>query len=549
MLKTSNNNMQNGRSYNGQDLKDMFAAATAWLEKSASDIDALNVFPVPDGDTGTNMLLTMRSTLEEAYRSSDKDASLVAMAMARGALMGARGNSGVILSQILGGMAKGLDGRKTFGGGDFAAALKESVSSAYKSMSRPVEGTMLTVIREAAAAAQTTASPSSNLVSILESTVAAARESVARTPTLLPVLKEAGVVDAGGQGLLVIFEGALLFLKGETEQRKDLRSQIVAPITASPVATVPSSEEKPYGYCTEFLLQGEKLRPDKVRKKLEGKGESVIVVGDEKTLKIHLHTFDPGEILHYVTPMGTLHDIKIQNMDDQHRQYLARRKALAPAVKMATVVVVSGEGLAEVFRSLGASAIVPGGKTMNPSTRELLQAVEWVASDQVILLPNNKNVVLAARQAQSLTQKKVEVVPTESIPQGVAALLAFNYEADLKANSQGMEQARRRVKTVEIAKAVRSAKVSGLKIRKGQSLGFVDGELVAAEKSSLDVLKALLPGMGADKAEIITVYYGADSLPDERETITQTLRQKCPQAQVEAVLGGQPHYHYIISVE
>lgn len=406
---------------------------------------------------------------------------------------------------------------------------------------------MLTVIREAAEAAQQIASTTSNLVSILETTVAAARDSVARTPILLPVLKEAGVVDAGGQGLLVIFEGALLFLKGEMEEKRDLKPQIVAPATATPTSTIPTYEEKPYGYCTEFLLQGEGLNPDKVIKRLEGKGESVMVVGDEKTIRVHLHTFDPGKILHYATSLGTLHDIKVQNMDDQHQQFLAMRKALAPPVKIATVAVVSGEGLGEVFRSLGASAIVPGGKTMNPSTRELLQAIEWVSSDQVILLPNNKNVVPTARQAQSLTQKQVEVVPTESIPQGVAALLAFNYEADFKANSQAMEQARQRVKTIEITRAVRAATVNGLKIKKGQSLGFVDGELVAAGKDSLDVLEALLSRMRT--AEVITLYYGADSSEAERGRITQLLRQKCPQAQIEAILGGQPHYDYIISAE
>jgi len=538
-------------SCSGQELRGMFTTATSWLEKSASDIDALNVFPVPDGDCGTNMLLTMRSAMEEAYRASDRNASAVAQAMARGALMGARGNSGVILSQIFRGLAQGLEGRKAFSGKEFAAALAEGSFLAYKALTRPVEGTILTVAREASFAAQLACAQSEDLPSIMEATVKAARDSVANTPALLPVLRQAGVVDAGGQGLYVVLEGALKYLRGEVEDVQYRRPQVV-PSSMPLVSRIPmvTVREEPYGYCTEFALKGhKKLNPDRIKKRLDNKGQCLIVVGDESLVHIHIHTFNPGKIIHYATSLGTVHQIKVQNMDDQHKDYVEMAKAQAPPADIATVAVVSGEGLTQVFRSLGVTAIVPGGQTMNPSTRELLQAVESVPQDKVIILPNNKNIILTARQVPGLTSKKVEVVPTETIPQGVTALLSFNYDADLETNVSLMGEASSAVKTVEVARAVRSTKIGDLKIKRRQAIGFIDGELTSVGDSPEEVLWEVLLTLDTVESEVVTIYYGKNTKRSKAEEIVDRVRQQYPQLEVELIYGGQPHYHYIASVE
>ena len=544
--------MAQANSVSGQDLREMFVAATDWLEKSASDIDALNVFPVPDGDTGTNMLLTMRSSMEEAYRASDSGVSGIAQAMARGALIGARGNSGVILSQIWNGLAQGLAEKESVTGSDLVNALLRASTVAYKGLSNPVEGTILTVIREAASAAQAhAATVSDDVVSIMEATVDAAKESVANTPSLLPVLMEAGVVDAGGQGLYTILEGALHYLKGETEQLKLRRPWMIAssvPLTAKAPQIV-GVEEVPYGYCTNFVIRGQELNPDKLRRRLEKRGESVIVIGDDSAIRVHIHTLDPGEVMHYVVPLGTLHQINIRNMDEQYRDFLEMQKERMPAVDIAIVAVVAGDDLNNVFSSLGATAIVPGGQTMNPSTKDLLQAVDSVASEKVIILPNNKNIVLTANQVQSLTTKKIEVVPTKTIPQGVAALLAFDYEADLETNVQNMNKARSAVKSIEITRAIRSTRLGGLDIKKRQAIGFLDGDLVAVGDKTDAVLNEVLARVNLDKAEVITIYPGADTEPAEAEQVGATIREEHPQLQVEVVQGGQPHYNYIVSVE
>jgi len=536
----------------GQDLREMFAAATTWLEKSASDIDALNVFPVPDGDCGTNMLLTMRSSIEEAYRAPDRSASAVAQAMARGALMGARGNSGVILSQIWRGLAQGLAGKESFTGSDLADALLQASMVAYKGLSNPVEGTILTVVREASSAAQAqVASGSDDLISVMEATVSAANESVANTPSLLPVLRECGVVDAGGQGLYTILEGALRYLRGEIELMQFRKPQMIVsniPLTARSPQML-AADEMPYGYCTEFLLRGEGLDPDKLRAKLGKKGESLIVVGDESTIRVHIHTLNPGNVIHYATSLGTMHQVLIRNMDEQHQDFLKMQKERMPAVDMAIVAVVSGDGLADVFTSLGVTVIVPGGQTMNPSTKDLLQAAESVASDKVIILPNNKNIVLTAEQVQSLTEKSIKVVPTETIPQGVAALLAFDYEADFETNAQIMNKAKSAVKSIEITRAVRSTKLGGLNIRKRQAIGFLDGELVAVGDDTTGVLNEVLDRLDLGEAEVITIYYGADTKPTEAEQASLGIREQHPQLQIEVVRGGQPHYNYIVSME
>jgi DAK2 domain fusion protein YloV len=535
----------------GQDLRDMFSAATSWLEKSSAEIDALNVFPVPDGDTGTNMMLTMRSTMEEAYRAPDHSAAGVAHAMARGALMGARGNSGVILSQIWRGLAQGLDDKETFAAADLAEALQQSVATAYKAVCNPVEGTMLTVIKDAATAAKNRVKEGDeDIISVLEATVNAAGESVAKTPTLLKVLKDAGVVDAGGQGLYTILEGALRFLKGETETMRLRKPQIiVSEIHATTPVTFGPVEEVPYGYCTEFLLKGEKLEPEALRKRLEKKGESLMVVGDDSAVRIHIHTLTPGHIVDIATKLGTLHQVSIRNMDEQHQDFLEMQKERMPVSDTAVIAVVSGDGLTDVFGSLGAAAVVPGGQTMNPSTKDILHAVESTHSEQVIILPNNKNIILTANQVQKLTKKKVMVVPAKSVPQGVVALLAFDYEADFKTNAHIMEKALSSVKTIEVTRSVRATKINNLKLKRKQPIAILDGELVAAGDTDIDVINKVLSELDLADAEVITVYYGADTIATEVDQLSAGITQQYPHLQVEVIRGGQPHYSYIISIE
>jgi len=544
--------VKQGKTISGQDLREMFAAATNWLEKSASDIDALNVFPVPDGDTGTNMFLTMRSSIEEAYQATtDHKVSLVAQAMAKGALMGARGNSGVILSQIWTGLARSLNGNKTIDGSDLADALCQASETAYKALANPVEGTILTVIREAASAAQkSVTSGNGDAISVLEATVNGANESVANTPKLLPVLREAGVVDAGGQGLYTLLEGALLYLRGDGKQMQSRKSRVIAgsvPETQKPLQTTAKGEH--FGYCTQFMLTGEGLDPDKLREDLKDKGQSLIVVGDDTTIRVHIHTLEPDSVIRYATSLGTLHDINIGNMDEQHQDFLVLQKERILPVDMAIVAVVAGKGLADVFTSLGVSAIVPGGQTMNPSTKDILQAVEAVPSDKVIILPNNKNIVLTARQVESLTNKSIKVVPVETIPQGVAALIAIDRDAGFETNAKYMIQAIPTVTTIEITRATRSTNLDGLDIKKNQAIGLLGGKLSAAGDESSDVVSNLLTKIDLAEAEIITIYYGADTGETEAEKLGARINKQYPQLQVEIINGGQPHYDYIIGIE
>ena len=542
-------------SCNGRELRDMFAVGISWFEKSIEDVNAINVFPVPDGDTGTNMFLTMRSLMEEADRALDQSVSEVAKAMAQGALMGARGNSGVILSQIFRGMAKKLEGKETMNPIEWAQSLAEASRAAYKGLSKPTEGTILTVMKDIAVTAEKTAAQYPNdMIQVMEICHQAARDSVARTPLLLPVLREAGVVDAGGQGLCILFEGMLKYLKGEGEEMQHIRPTVIASTVArsEPHAAVAiaAEEEVPYGYCTNFLLEGTKLSTEKIKAKLEDKGESLVVVGDEGTVRVHIHTYDPGSVLRYATALGTLHQIQIQNMDDQHVGFLEMQKEKKPKVDTAIIAIAVGEGMKEVFNSLGASYVVNGGQTMNPSVRDIVNAVESVDSDKVIVLPNNKNIILTASQVQELVQRKVAIIPTRTVLQGVAALLAFNYEARIDENVAAMTEAVSNVKTVEVTNAVRSTQINGLKIGEGQAIAIINDEnLVAAGDDAIDVLHKGLEKADIKTAEIITIYFGGDATAEQAEKVAADLRKKYPDKQIEVVNGGQPHYSYAVSLE
>ena len=541
-----------GNSVTGQRFKEMFDAGTAWLEKCVPEINAINVFPVPDGDTGTNMLFTMHSAMEAVHQNHDDDVSAIAETIAHGALMGARGNSGVILSQFWKGFAKGLDGNKRLSTKALARALSEASQAAYEGLVNPVEGTILTVLHDSANAAEAAAKANPrNLIKTLDTAVEAARGSVANTPNLLPVLREAGVVDAGGQGLYVLLEGALLYLKGETDALKQRKPQLIP--TSAPLALgitqMPAEVEVPYGYCINFLLEGQNLNLKKIKENLKKKGQSLVITGNNSKIKVHLHSFKPGEIIDYATKQGVLHQIKIDNMDDQYAEFIKMQRKRLPPLDTAIVAIAPGEGLFKVFKSLGATIIIPGGQTMNPSVRELLEAVNSAPSNNVILLPNNKNIIVAASQVQSLTSKNVKVVPTKTIPQGISALLSFNYDMNLEKNASTMEEAMKMVKSIEITKSVRKSQINGMNIKKGEFIAVLDDkELLASGKKVKDVITNALDKAEVKNAELVSIYYGAETKPDEAEKIASEIQDEFS-VEVEAVQGGQPYYNYIISLE
>jgi len=539
----------------GSQLRDMFAAAAAWLEKHADSVNAINVFPVPDGDTGTNMYLTMRSVVEEARRCREEGAGAIMAAMSRGALMGARGNSGVILSQIIRGMARVVGEAEGVDAGTWIRGMEEGAAAAYKAVTKPAEGTILTVMREAGEAGrQALDSGARDIVGVLEATVEAASESLERTPTLLPVLAEAGVVDAGGKGLLVLLDGMTRHLKGEPmEVAAGVREGQVGQEWLAVTSQLHEQEESLYGYCTELLIGGRELDPDSVRNRMLELGDSVLVVGDERLVRVHVHTDDPGAALSYGTGVGSLLQVRVDNIREQADRFLERHEARvtveAQPEAISTVGVAAGEGMATVFRSVGCTRVVSGGPTMNPSTRDILDAVAACPTDDVIVLPNDKNIIMAARQAVELTEKRLRVVETRSIPQGVAALLALNQDHELEANLEAMEEARSGVHAVEVCRAVRSTSVGGVKVREGQIIAIVDDELkLAAETAEEGALRAL-EGMEAEGASLVTLYYGADSQQAEAESLEGRIREALPQYDVEVVYGGQPHYYYIVSVE
>jgi len=533
---------------NGRLLKRLIRAGLAWLAHHQAAINALNVYPVPDGDTGTNMLLTMQSAYEEIHNSPEDEASVIAQKVAHGALMGARGNSGVILSQLFRGFARSLEGVAAFNTIQFAAALREASAMAYKGVIKPVEGTILTVAREAAEAGVAAAATSPDLIYVLERVVQEARDSVTRTPTLLRVLADAGVVDAGGQGFYVILEGMLRFTKGD---RLLLDAELAEAINLH--APQPETEEG-YGYDIQFIINGQDLKVEEIRARIAAMGESALVVGDSRAVKVHVHCVEPGTAIAYGASVGSLSRVIVENMQEQYQDFILS-KAQQPVTPpeplggIGTVVVAPGQGLTTVFESLGASAVVSGGQTMNPSTEEILNAIERVPSEDVIVLPNNKNIVLAAEQAKALSAKHVEVVPTVTVPQGISALLALNYQADLATNVRIMTEAAKTIHTAEITTAVRSAQINGIQVQEGKIIGLVDGKLKVKGNSSDAVVMECLREMLVEEHEIITLYYGEPVAADEAQRLADEISGRYPDQEVEVVDGGQPHYHYIISAE
>jgi DAK2 domain fusion protein YloV len=566
--------------FNGQDLKKAILAGHAWLEQHREAINALNVFPVPDGDTGTNMSLTMRAATKDIANLEETSASLIAEQCSRSALMGARGNSGVILSQILRGLSQGLHGKTSFTAKDFAAAYQEAAKLAYRAVIKPVEGTILTVVRESSDAGQISAANGADLTTLLGDIVLAAKASLARTPDLLPLLKQAGVVDAGGQGLTAILEGMWRYTRGEPVQlsHRELQGE-QADIRKGNITSI----DEEFGYEVVFLLNGENLDVEAIRDTITSMGGvSTVVAGDGKLLKVHTHTQKPGQILDYGVSLGSLQDINIENLQEQSLRYAAesarehgfdaRAGTLAegkgengtnttavtmppevaqPALggDIAIVAVAAGDGWANVYKSLGVSVVVSGGQTMNPSTEDLLQAVEACPATKVFLLPNNGNVVMSARQVAGLTTKETIVIPTDSLPQGVGALLAFNRAADFAANGEAMERASKRVQTAEITRAVRSVQIDGINVSEGDVIGLINNRLVTSGTDLETVVIDTLKRMNTENYEIITVYYGTEVNGEQAAEMARHIKEQFPAQEIEAVEGGQPFYAYIISAE
>jgi hypothetical protein len=462
--------------------------------------------------------------------------------------MGARGNSGVILSQIWRGFARSLDEKETCNAQDLADACQEAADTAYKGVVKPVEGTILTVARAVADAATRSANETDDLVRVLEHVVFAAHEAVVLTPSLLPVLAEAGVVDAGGQGLFVILEGMLRYMRGEP-----IAEDVQLAEAVDLVAQSLDPGEIGYGYDVQFLIVGQGLDVDTIRQRIAEMGECPLVVGDPETAKIHVHVPDPGIPVSYGASLGSLRDVVVEDMQAQYQDFITQQEVSSSSAEgtqeMGIVAVVMGDGLARVFQSLGANSIVHGGQTMNPSTQDLLDAAQALPAEQVILLPNNKNVILAAEQACELCSKPVVVVPSRCAPQGIAALLAFNYQADFDANVSYMTNAMGDVDTGEVTFATRSATINGVKVTDGQIIGLQNGELKVTGATPGEVVQKLLEEMNPADREIITLYYGEDVSDSAADKLVALLQERWPDQEIESVAGGQPHYHYILSVE
>ena len=553
------------RTLDGRRFADMVQQGAAHLANNAKTVDALNVFPVPDGDTGTNMNLSMTSGAKEVKANASDHIGNVAAALAKGLLMGARGNSGVILSQLFRGFAKAVEGKQAVNSFEFAAALQAGVDTAYKAVMKPVEGTILTVAKEAARKAVEAAKKERDVIAVMEAALAEAKAALKRTPELLPILKEVGVVDSGGQGLVYIYEGFLAALKGEivSAARAEARmDDLVKMVHHQSAQSHIHTDEIEFGYCTEFMVRFE---PEKLaehpfseetfRRELSQFGDSLLVVADDELVKVHIHSETPGEVLTYGQRYGSLINIKIENMREQHANIVGKEaKTLTGVAKeeakpYGIVAVAMGAGVAELFRSIGAHAIIEGGQTMNPSTEDIADAIRLANAETVFVLPNNKNIVMAAKQAAELSEQRVVVIPSKTVPQGLAALLAFNPAQSAEQNERAMTAALSRVKTGQVTFSVRDTTIDGIEIQKGDYMGLWDDRIIAADKDKLTVTKRLLDALIDEESEIVTILYGEDATEIDVETVVAYLETKHDGVEVEVHNGKQPLYPFIISVE
>jgi DAK2 domain fusion protein YloV len=530
-------------------FKQALLGSLSWLTANHEEVNRLNVFPVPDGDTGTNMLLTLQSAVEDIKDSNAAEVSKIAKLASHGSLMGARGNSGVILSQIFRGFARAVEGKSSLTPRELAAAFEEAANAAYRAVNKPTEGTILTVAREAGRAATAAASgPDASVPGVIAAAASGARDAVLKTPSQLQILREAGVVDAGGFGLQIILEG---MLKTVEESAFAVSAHAAAPKTQAAQVTM-DLPEGGWGYCTEFLVEGNGLDVEVIRDQIEALGNSVMVVGEPELVKVHVHTDDPTRVITLAGSYGKVLKLNVGDMSTQHKRILESEAAANQPPRangVGVVAVVAGKGLVEIFRGLGVDAIVEGGQTMNPSTQDMLLAIESVPYQEVVLLPNNRNVILAAKQVTGLTQKKVHILETRSVPEGVAAVVAFRPDRSGAENVAAMKAEAERVQTIEVTHAVRDVRSNGMKVKKGDVIGLINEKLEFAGSDYADVVNRALGKLGPDSFELVTVYRGEDASEDELASLRSAIQSSYPGLEVEVQQGGQQHYPFILSVE
>ncbi|MCM3315775.1 DAK2 domain-containing protein [Rummeliibacillus stabekisii] len=553
------------KSLDGIKFAEMVEAGSRHLSQNAEYVDSLNVFPVPDGDTGTNMNLSMTSGAKETAAHKKESIGNTAQALSKGLLMGARGNSGVILSQLFRGFGKAVEKEDTLDSIKFAQALKHGVDTAYKAVMKPVEGTILTVARVAAEKAVEVAEHEQDIRVVMEETLTAAKEALAQTPEMLPVLKEVGVVDSGGQGLVFVYEGFTAVLKGEEIPTATVVESLDDLVNAEhhKAQDFMDTSEIVYGYCTEFMVRFEEGKKpfdeESFRNDMSKFGDSLLVISDDEVVKIHVHSETPGEVISYGHQYGSLVKIKVDNMRLQHTAIVGEdhpqgdtKKAAEKEVKKhpyAIVTVAMGEGVARLLESIGASYVIEGGQTMNPSTEDIVNAVKKVGAEKVLILPNNKNIVMAAEQAAELLDIEAAVVPTKTIPQGLAAVLAFNPDQTVEENKKHMANASTNVKSGQITFAVRDTTIDGIEIHKDDFMAINEGSIIQATPSLKVASELLLSDMIDEESEIVTVLYGEDIKKETADELVHFIEEKYPDVEVEVHNGKQPLYPYIFSVE
>ena len=545
---------------NGLVLAEMIDLGSKNLAKNAEKINSLNVFPVPDGDTGTNMNLSMSSGAKETAANVVENIGELGKSFSKGLLMGARGNSGVILSQLFRGMSQYIADKKEIDAKEFAEAIQNGVSIAYKAIIKPVEGTILTVAREAAEAGLKAAKNTDSVVEVMEAIYAESQASLKRTPDLLPILKEVGVVDSGGQGLVCVYQGFVAALKGEKiEGLESVETNVVdMQFEDNHDMDFMSPEDIVYGFCTEFTVRLDKEKKefdeDKFRTDMSKFGDSLLVISDSEYVKIHVHTETPGEVFNYGQQYGELIKIKSDNMREQHREVLRKQEVKqAPAPKelkeQAMISISMGAGLSKVLTSMGVDYIVEGGQTMNPSTEDIMKAIKEVSAKNIFIFPNNKNIQLAAKQAAELAEENVFVIESKTAPQGLAAVMVFNPQAVPEENFANMQEVLSTVSTLEVTHAVRDTNIEGVEIKKDEFMGIRNGKIVVSNLSLNTVLEELLEKSIDEDTEIVTLYLGEESTEEYTDFLEQLIEEKYPDVEVELIESGQPVYPYIIGVE
>ena len=545
---------------NGLVLAEMIDLGSKNLAKNAEKINALNVFPVPDGDTGTNMNLSMSSGAKETAANVVENIGELGKSFSKGLLMGARGNSGVILSQLFRGMSQHIADKKEVNAKEFAEAIQNGVSIAYKAIIKPVEGTILTVAREAAEAGVKAAEKTTSVVEVMEAIYAEAQASLKRTPELLPILKEVGVVDSGGQGLVCVYQGFVAALKGEKiEGLEAVETNLVdMQFEDDHDMDFMNPEDIVYGFCTEFTVRLDKekkeFNEDKFREDMSKFGDSLLVISDSEFVKIHVHTENPGDVFNYGQQYGELIKIKSDNMREQHREVLRKqeaKQATAPKElkEQAMISISMGAGLSKVLTSMGVDYIVEGGQTMNPSTEDIMKAIKEVNAKNIFIFPNNKNIQLAAKQAAELAEENVFVVESKTAPQGLAAVMVYNPQAAAEENFANMQEVLSTVSTLEVTHAVRDTNIEGVEIKKDEFMGIRNGKIVVSNLSLNTVLEELLEKSLDEDSEIVTLYLGEESTEEYTDFLEQLIEEKYPDVEVELIESGQPVYPYIIGVE